>query len=163
MKAVSLTKGKVAFVDDEDFEWLSQWKWQYVSKYAMRAFKVNGKVERELMHRKIMNTPAGMDTDHKNGNKLDNQRKNLRICTRSENEWNKGKTSRNTSGYMGVNWDMHSRKWKAMIKVHRESIYLGLYQDVVQAAKAYDEAAIKYHGEFAYLNFRENLENATQG
>jgi hypothetical protein len=99
----------------------------------------------------------GLDTksfqvDHRNNNSLDNQRHNLREATYSQNRCNRGKTCENQSGYKGVCWHEHTHKWKASIQIKGKSIYLGIYPEKADAARAYNDAAKKYHGEFAVLN-----------
>lgn len=108
MKKIKLTQGKYAIVDDEDFEWLNQWKWCYC-KYVIRDIILNKKNKRIYMHRLIMNTPEKMQTDHINGNKLDNRRNNLRICTQSQNNMNRKISKLNTSGYRGIYWDKDNK------------------------------------------------------
>ncbi len=155
MKRIKLTQRKYASVDDCDFEWLSQWKWLYHNGYAERNSPiVNGRRGVIRMHRLIAETPFGMETDHINRNRLDNQRHNLRICTLGENQCNRGKYSNNTSGYKGVFWHKASCRWRAQIKTDGKIIHLGLFDDVKDAAYAYDRAAKEYHGEFARPNFK---------
>jgi hypothetical protein len=92
MKEIKLTKGKTAIVDDEDFDRLSQYKWQFaVIGYARRTVYVKGKKGRQTlyMHRDILATPSDMFTDHINGNRLDNRKENLRVCTQAENNRNR--------------------------------------------------------------------------
>jgi hypothetical protein len=160
MKEISLTKGKLALVDDEDFEYLNQWKW-YCSPfgYALRSQsrRLPGPRIAIKMHRVVCNTPEDMETDHINGNKLDNRRSNLRACTRSENQHNRNKLVGNTSGFKGVTWHIKSKKWASYIVVNNHQIYLGLFQDIIDAANAYDSSAKKYFGEFARLNFPERV------
>jgi hypothetical protein len=150
MKEIPLTKGKVALVDDSDFEWLMQWKWYYLDDrngYALRSFK------RSLvwMHRVIMNAPKDMQVDHINCNSIDNRRCNLRLCSQSENQRNRGATKKSVNGYKGLHW--HRGKWQVQITVNGQSTHLGTFTDEIEAAKAYDKAARELHGEFARLNF----------
>ncbi len=157
-KAILLTRGKFTIVDESDFNWLTQRKWQYNAGYAIQ-HKYTGFVEgiiktkRFYMHRLIMATPPGMDTDHINGDKLDNRRCNLRICNRSENKQNSGKQNGKTSSiYKGVSWNNADRKWTAKIKANGNRYWLGYFPNEISAAIAYNEAALKYYGEFARLN-----------
>lgn len=104
------------------------------------------------LHRHLLNTPEGFDTDHINGNKLDNRRSNLRIASRSQNLMNRGKTSNNKSGFKGVCWNKYRQKWHAQITKPDKKKHLGYFTDKNEAAKAYNKASLKYHGEFAYQN-----------
>lgn len=89
------------------------------------------------MHRVINATPAGLDTDHINGNGLDNRKKNLRTCTRSENLANQTRMSLgNTSGARGVTWHKRGHKWQAQIRRNKKYIYLGLFDTVAEASRA---------------------------
>ena len=153
MKEIQLTQGKVTQVDDADFTWLSQWKWHYDQGYAVRTTpKLFGKQKIVYMHREIMQSPTGTVTDHvRVGDTLNNQRYNLRVCSSTENSRNRKMPINNTSGYKGVT--QCGKKWKAKIVVDRKSIYLGLFSTKLEAAQVYDEAAKKYHGGFAGLNF----------
>ena len=162
MKEIKLTQDKIALVDDEDFEYLNQFKW-YAGKsintfYACRRL---GKTEIR-MHREIMKTQLenniGKLIDHKDGNGLNNQKNNLRTCTISENNKNRH-TINNSSGYLGVSLSKRRKKWLAQIKNNKKVIYLGYFKDKKDAAKAYNEAAIKYHGEFASPNIIDYDEN----
>ena len=105
------------------------------------------------MHRVILNTPMGMDTDHINGNGLDNRRCNLRICTHAENISNQRKYSNTMlSKFKGVSWDKSRNRWIVYIGVHPKRIFLGRFKTEIDAAIAYDNAARKYFGEFACTN-----------
>ena len=157
MKEIQLTQGKVALVDDNMYDYLNQWKW-YASKlggkfYARRSVRINKKYAGYLlMHRFIMNPDIGLVVDHQNGNTLDNRKCNIRICTYSENRMNSVKTIYNKSGYKGVCWHKTGNKWVSKIEINKTVHYLGLFSDLKEAAKAYNDAAIKLYGEFAKLN-----------
>jgi len=105
------------------------------------------------MHRLIMDPPRGYVVDHINGDGLDNRRANLRLATHAQNGRNRRKIKKGISKYKGVSWEESTGKWRALIHVDRKKISLGCYKDEVTAAKVYDKAAKKYHGEFARLNF----------
>lgn len=156
MKEIKLTQGKVALVDDEDFEYLNQWKW-YANKnnrcfYAVRGIKKDNKWTLEAMHRIILNTPNNMVCDHINHDGLDNRRRNLRNCTKSENGMNRVPTGK--VKYLGVNKKWKGGGYSAKISVLGIHYCLGNYKHDWAAALAYDIAAKKYHGEFANLNFK---------
>jgi hypothetical protein len=167
MKEIPLTQGMVALVDDEDFERLSQYKW-YAWKsgnafYATRNITLRKGVQGQMkMHREILNlTDRKIYCDHINHNGLDNQKHNLRACTSSENQMNTiSKTG--VSQYKGVCWYKQGETWAAQIMIHRKRIHLGCYDSEEDAAKAYDEAAKLYFGEFACLNFNKKEEQLCQ-
>jgi hypothetical protein len=151
MKEIPLTKGKVAIVDDADYEYLSQFSWSYDNQgYAITALYRPKRMIR--MHRMLMNPPRELQVDHINRNKLDNRKNNLRICSRAENRRNTPKNKNNTSGYKGVFYHGQMDKWRAQINYKGKSIYLGLFDSKHEAAKAYNKKAKELHGEFAYLN-----------
>lgn len=154
---IKLTQGRVAKVDAEDYEWLSQHKWCLHNEgYAVRYVKRQA----ILMHRSVLEhhgTPMlGRQTDHRNRDRLDNRRRNLRTATHGENMCNKSRQKNNSSGYIGVRWRPDSKKWRADIGVKGRSICLGGFTNLIQAAQAYDTAALELHGEFATLNFEEH-------
>lgn len=159
MKEIKLSAGKVTIVDDEDYALLSKYKWTYNPSgtgYAYTTKRQNGnKIQHILMHRFLMKPEKGKIVDHKNGNGLDNRRENLRVCSQTENHRNQrpqvkeGKYSK----YKGVSWDKHRRKWITYITLpYRKFKCLGRYENEVDAAKAYNKAAINFFGEFARLN-----------
>lgn len=157
MREILLPNGKCTIVDDEDFEWLNQWKWHQNPKgYVIRSLWYP-KRHSILMARLIMNAPPNKQVDHRNGNPLANWRENLRITDVLGNLKNRKKPSNNTSGYKGVNFIRvnmdKTRVYEARITVDYISIPLGKFGSAIEAAKAYDEAALKYHGEYANLNF----------
>lgn len=140
-----------ALVDAEDYEWLSQWTWSVQGGgYVGRSVRVDGKYRIVLMHRLILGTPLGMDTDHINGDSRDNRRTNLRVATRSQNLANQPKQCHNTSGYKGVCWDKQTSRWRAFISVKGKTVSLGRFDDIEDAAQAYREAAVKHFGSFAH-------------
>ena len=152
MKEIVLSQGKVALVDNDDFEYLNQWKWYaWCSRghfYAVRSIYINGKKSNIHLHRLIMKTPIGMEVDHKDMNGLNCQKYNMRNCTHRQNMCNRKSTG--SSKYLGVYFQ--KKYIRATITVNRKVIYLGLYKKEIDAAIAYNEAAIKYHGEFANIN-----------
>ena len=119
MKKIYLSgknKDKYAIVDDKDFPILSQWKWYDNNRgYASSVRQINGKTKNFLMHHEILKPPSGLLIDHINGNKLDNQRKNLRIADKSMNAINGFKKSKNI--YKGINYQKHRKNWRAVITV----------------------------------------------
>lgn len=160
-KEIKLTRNKVAIVDDEDYEELNKVKW-YCSPqgYAVRSIIIDNKKLRLQMHRIINKTPDTHDTDHINGNKLDNRKCNLRTVTVLENRQNSFKYSNNKSGYKGVWFHKYRKKWVAEIKINKEKCYIGIYKNINDVARAYNEYALKYFGEFAKLNvIDESKEN----
>ena len=152
MKEIKLTKGFTAQVDDEDFEYLNQCKWNTcLTKtghiYAGRTLKTI------LMHRIIMSAPTDKQVDHIDHNGLNNQKSNLRLCTNAQNSMNR--IPYGTSKYLGV-YKVKNRKssFMSQIKVNGVHKYLGCFKNEIDAAKSYDIAAKKYNGEFANLNFK---------
>jgi hypothetical protein len=152
-KQIPLTRGYTTIVDDEDFDELSKYKWHCSSYgYAIRIIRIGLKRKTIWMHRLIVGTPDGMDTDHINGNRLDNRRTNLRVCTTTQNVRNATKRENTSSRFKGVYWCKRVSKWMARVSLNSKGIYLGYFDDEIDAAKAYNEAAQKHYGEFAKLN-----------
>ncbi len=108
------------------------------------------------MHRQIMNPPKGMVVDHKNRNGLDNTRDNLRIGTYNQNNCNRRPRGK-TSQYKGVSYDKRRNKWKATAWKDGRSFTIGRYDDEIEAARAADRKNYEFNGEFAYLNFPEEI------
>lgn len=138
-----------ALVDDEDYEELNKYSWCIGSGgYAITVIK---NVRTILMHRLILNAKKGEEIDHKFGNKLDNRKSKLRFCTRAENTRNQGLSKANTTGAKGID-QLPSGRWRAKIKVGPKRIHIGVFPSKLDASRAYNNAATKYHGKFARLN-----------
>ena len=153
MKKIPLTQGKFAIVDNEDFDSLNQHKWFYNQGYAVRNSSLkNGKRKILLMHRVIVGIKNNDEVDHISGNTLDNRKNNLRTLNHFENCFNRIINKNNNSGYKGVFWHKLTEKWVAQIRLNRKAIHLGLFDLKEDAAKAYNNAAQKYFGEFSRLN-----------
>ena len=152
MKEIQLSKGKVAIIDDQDYEKVSARKWHFSSSTGYA--EGHRGVKTINMHAEIMNTPFGMVTDHINGDKLDNRRVNLRVCTNMENRQNSKIGKNNSSLYRGV--VSSGKKWKAQITKNKTYYYLGTYNTKYEAAIAYDTACIRLYGENFALNFRKD-------
>jgi hypothetical protein len=154
MKIMAAYHSEEVILDDEDFEKVSKFNWFIdVRGYVVSSWRLNGKGGTYYLHRMVTSAPTGLEVDHINHNKLDNRKENLRVCTRSQNARNTHKHVGNTSGYKGVSIDNSRNRWQVHIKVGKKRINLGGFDDVIVAAKVYDDAARKYFGEFAHLNF----------
>lgn len=161
MKHIPLTQGKFAVVDDEDYDWLMQWKWcARIVNGTYYAFRrpyccETGISKRVLilMHREILGlcNGDGKHTDHINHHGWDNRKSNLRTCTIRENRLNSLPRKNTTSKYKGVS--RHQGKWRAQICNHGETILLGEHVSETEAARIYDAKAKELFGEFAYRNF----------
>lgn len=169
MKQIPLTQGKFAIVDDEDYEYLNQWKW-YAQKtptdnYYYSTAIVDGRSI--TMHRLIMNASKGQLVDHKDRDGLNNQKSNLRLCTPSENQMNKIGKRNSSSKYKGVSLVKQKRRsllkdgsikervyisWQSVININGKNKTLGRFKDEIQAALVYNHASKKHYGEFARLN-----------
>ncbi len=145
MKLISLTRGRFAVVDDDDYELLSKLKWCVNGKgYATR--KIDGKVI--TMHRFILNCPNGLQVDHANANRLDNRRCNIRVASRAQNQQN-SKARKGAVGLKGVSFEKGPDRYRARITVAGKTIYLGCFLSAESAHEAYATAATKHFGEFA--------------
>lgn len=152
MKYINLTKGHKAIVNDSDYDFLNQWKWHFDGRYAARTQwnKVLKKDKKIYMHKLLLKCSR---VDHKDGNKLNNQRNNLRSVTSSQNNMNqKPQKRKKHSKYKGVSFDKSRNKWIAYCKKDGVLINLGRFTHEKEAAQAYNLKAVELFGEYAYLN-----------
>jgi hypothetical protein len=160
-RRIYLGEGEFTILDPRDYYRLSKFQWyikgSFGKFYAARNYKYDSRQTKTVsMHREIMNAPKGLLVDHRNRDGLDNRRANLRLATYSENNCNKAKRKNTSSRFVGVCFNKQLNRWGAYIKPQGKKIFLGYFDSETDAGKAYDEAAKKYHGEFACLNFSEN-------
>lgn len=140
MKKIKLTKGKVALIDNEDFEMVNKWKWSFNGSYAVRGEylgRVDGKdkYKRIYLHRVINKTPLGLETDHINKNKLDNRRKNLRSVTKGINNNNRDAYKNNLTGVSCVSFLKKLNKYRVRVTVDKKVMNLGYYSNIKEAIK----------------------------
>lgn len=165
MIELSLTKGLVALIDDEDRE-VTKWRWQVVGDRRERAYAVRSgsgphKTRRLIyLHRVILERklgheiPVGMECDHIDRDVLNNRRINLRLATRQQQTTNSRayQDTEKSSQFKGVSWHRKAQRWSARIFVAGHSHWLGAFGDEIEAACAYNIAAIDAFGEFAAIN-----------
>lgn len=160
-RKIDLGYGYWTIVDVDVYYRLGRFKWTACGRnddslYAARILRKTefGRIKYMYLHREIMKPPKGLLVDHKNGDSLDNRRANLRLATHSQNIHNRRKIKTKTASiYIGVFFDKRMDKWGAKIRFQNKRIYLGSFKSEIDAARAYDDAAKKHHGEFARLNF----------
>lgn len=150
MKLITLTKNKSALVDNEDFEWLNKINWQYCGGYAYH--QARKKENRTNMHRLIakhykIKIPPKFEMDHFNREKLDNRKKNLRVVSRSINQWNRGLNKNNKTGFIGVSFVQRYKKWQATIYVKGRNLNLGHFSNIKKAIIARKEAVNHFRKE----------------
>lgn len=164
---IPLSRGLFTLVDGKDYadhikgfgERGEDAKWYAAGRtggfYAARGVRMEcgGRKEIIYLHRLIVGAAPGLEVDHINGDTLDNRRANLRVCTRAENARNLAKRPGGSSRFKGVSWSSGDRRWRAFIRVDRRQISLGSFRAEQDAARAYDDAAIREFGEFARTNF----------
>lgn len=157
MQRIPLTQNTFALVDDDDFKNICKYKWFYAEGYAKRNRRIGDESLSKIipMQRQIMSCYSSLLVDHIDGNRLNNTRSNLRICTDSENRRNVSINSCNKCGFKGVRniGALRAKPWRAEIKIKGKSVHLGTFFDRRTAALKYDQAAEKLYGEFAKLNF----------
>ncbi len=151
MKQISLTQGKFALVDDEDYEMLNQNKWQTQFNHCGIPYATRMGTR---MHRIVMGLKRGDGkiVDHKNCNSLDNQKCNLRICTNQQNCLN-SKARKGSSKFKGVTYHKKSGKWQAQMIYNGKHLRAGSHDAEIDAAKAYDKLAVQQDSKFARTNF----------
>lgn len=152
MKEILLNKDFITLVDDEDYDYLNQWRWCVDNGYVVRGIRNGKAVKKIYMHRLLLNPENDLVIDHIDGNKLNNQKHNLRICSIKDNVRNRKKANKKMSSkYKGVHYLKNNNTWQAYIN-NGKRIYLGSFKTEKEAAIAYNEAALIYHGNFAKLN-----------
>lgn len=160
MKTIKLTNGRYTIIDDSDFEYVSKYIWymagEYVARYkTYRIVDGKRKMEHLYLHRELLGCSEEMLVDHINRDTLDNQRSNLRLCTSSQNNTNRGVMKNNTSGYRGVSLKVQEGrvpKWVAAIRINKKLKTLGHFINKKDAALAYNQKAKELFGSFAVLN-----------
>jgi hypothetical protein len=161
MGKIVLTDRKEILISEKDYSLISHYHWRYdktLKHVVTDISKGHGKSKATKMGNLLMQPPKGMYVLHLNGDNLDNRRENLRIVNKAEMEASRPPYKTNTSGFKGVSYHKLSRKWRAKIRFKNKNIYLGEFNDIISAAKAYNYAAMKYHGEYAYLNDIESID-----
>jgi len=160
-RKIPLQRGVFALVDEEDYESISKHKWSFIKNgrgypKAVRRAKYIKEGQRSTsiyLHREIMNNPDGMCIDHIDGDALNNQKSNLRVCSHSQNAANIYGKSRSKSGFFGVYWHKGRGKWRASITHDYKQIHIGYFITAERAAVERDIVAVELFGEFATLNF----------
>jgi hypothetical protein len=158
-KEIKLPSGHIMKVDESDYLLLKTRRLRALCNSNGYTFYCADSDTGKLIHRELLSvTDSSLIVDHINGDGLDNRRLNLRVATRSQNNANRKSKKNGTSKYLGVYYSTRDKAWYSKLKSNGEVIFCGKHANEIDAAKAYDAAAIKYHGEFANLNFKDNVE-----
>lgn len=162
---IKLSQGKVAIVDDEDFEYLNQWKWCAVKNhghwYAMRTDVSTSTRFTVFMHRVIMKTPTDLVVDHVDQDGLNNKKDNLRNCTSQQNSLNNS-SRYGSSAYKGVYYNKDRQKWHARIITNKKRVHLGFFTTEEEAALAYNNAVIESGNIFIPINTIKGGQNVSE-
>jgi len=154
MKTIELTQGQVAKVSDHRFEYINQWKWRARWEKHTQSFcaiRINKEGKTVYMHREIMQTPKGMECDHKDHDTLNNQDDNLRNVTVSQNQMNRKVNSNNKLQEKCIYHHSQRDGYNVQVKKDKKIVYNKFFKNLADAIVARDEAVKKYHGEFAFL------------
>lgn len=160
MVEIRLTQGQTAFIDDWNYERVSQYQWHAhkaitTGKFYARAY-ING--QHVYLHNFLLPPPQGMEIDHIDHNGLNCCEDNMRFVTHAQNQKNQSKQRSNTSGYIGVSHHILNKRYQAYIESDGKQHYLGYFDNPIDAARRRDVAATELHGEFANLNFPDEWE-----
>ncbi len=163
-RRIYLGEGHWTLLDVKDYYRLRIFKWivygNGTNLYAIRLrFTAPNKTSTVYMHREIMNPPADLVVDHRNCDGLDNRKENLRFATHAQNTRNRRKKKNGSSQFLGVYFNKEKSAWDSQLMHNGKKIWVGRYKNEIEAAKAYDKAALEYHKEFARLNFPENFQS----
>lgn len=153
-KELPINSQVTAIVDDDMFDYLSQFKWRIDRNgYILRGTRKNGHYKNIWMHQEVISVQEGFKADHIDRNKYNNTRKNLREATPQQNRMNQPAREKGVSQYKGVSWHKRVKRWVANLGAKGHKKHLGCFDTEIEAAKAYDKRAKELFGEFAYLNF----------
>jgi len=144
---------KVILIDDENYDWLIKYKWYLdITGYARINIWISGKRTQKLIHQLIINSQKGEEIDHIDRNTLNNQKENLRVVNKAQNQMNSKSRNGSVSKFKGVGWHKRDKKWTAKICLNYKTRWLGYFNNEIDAAKAYNKAAKELFGEYANLN-----------
>jgi hypothetical protein len=161
MKKIDISTGAhphaELLVDDEDYPWIAKLKWTPIDNGCGNIYAISGRKTRIYLHREVMRSRFYEKVDHRDGNGLNNQKSNLRIATAAQNAWN-APHGRGNSKFKGV-FRYRGRKYRAYISANNKQYHLGYFESEIEAAKAHDRKALELHGEFARVNFPDEVDH----
>jgi hypothetical protein len=143
-------KGKYVLLDDDDYVWAAHFKWH--AKKGGYPARRNGPNTHIFLHNELVSPPSGLLVDHKDGDVLNATRSNLRLCTKSQNQWNRRRFGMERKGRIGVFWDTSRSMWSAQLRMYDSIIHIGRFDDEHEAMYVYDQFTIQLRGQFAVLN-----------